>query len=118
MAKTPAMIITRPRFQKREGPLFNHYTCEACGRVTIAKHEHEGVTPFMIKCRATIGCRNTATSNFYRGPQDENQVPHLTWFDPTDEELDAYVKYMRKPMADDVREHVKLGGLLHREYMP
>ena len=63
---------------------FNHYACEACGQITIAKHEDQGVTPFMLGCRATPGCSGSAFSKMYQGSQDPAQVPHVIWFRPTD----------------------------------
>jgi hypothetical protein len=62
---------------------FNHYACQSCGAITIAFHQDDGVTPFMLRCRATKGCGGDAYSAFYRGSQAAAQVPHVIWFRPT-----------------------------------
>ena len=97
------------------GP-YNHYVCERCESITIAKDEDEGTTPFMIPCRATPGCEGTASSTFYRGPQDATQVPHVVFYKPKDEAAmrDALRKEHRRH-HDAIREHVALGGLLMRD---
>lgn len=98
---------------------WNHYTCEACGAVTIAKHEDEGVTPFMLRCRATSGCREIATSGMYRGPQDDDQVPHIIWYRPkTAAELEAALAPMSDRARVSTREHYEKGGALLRECVP
>lgn len=99
------------------GRPFNHYICEKCGAITIAKHEHDGVTPFMLGCWATPGCKGTAMSRFYRGPQGEEQRPHVVWYRPQSEaELEAALN--QEPNVDHrewMREHYENGGCLMRD---
>lgn len=114
-----------------EGKVFNHYRCEACGAITIAKHEDQGVTPFQIRCRATARCRGDAFSCFYRGPQDPAQVPHIVWYRPTPIDVDAEITKgieqlrrqgeldgsnatQREQLHANMRRHYELGGCLMR----
>lgn len=97
---------------------FNHYICEKCKAVTITKHEHDGVTPFMLGCRATPGCKGMAQSTMYRGSQDEAQVPHVVWYRAeTPEELSAALAPANLRARDWLREHHAKGGCLLRETM-
>lgn len=61
---------------------WNHYQCPLCRAVTVARHDAEGVTPFMIRCRATPGCSVMAESTFFAGPQNDDQVAHVIFFRP------------------------------------
>ena len=98
------------------GRPFNHYTCQTCGMVTITKHEDDGVTPFMLRCRANPHCDGTAYSNVYKGPQDESQQPHVIWFRPKGRRaLLAALKLLPRQVRNDVREHFDKGGCLSRE---
>ena len=99
-----------------DGRPFNHYVCQRCRQTTVTKHEDDGVTPFLLGCRATPGCNGTAQSSFYRGPQDPNQNVHGIWFRPKNamalkKEL---LKFHRRFRAE-MREHVEKGGCLLRE---
>lgn len=102
--------------ESRETPKWNHYTCERCRRVTIAKHEHEGVTPFMVECLASPSCEGSAYSGFYRGPQDDDQQPHLIWFRAQNErELHRVLKTYPRSFREAIREHHDKGGCLMRK---
>lgn len=111
--------------------IWNHYRCEQCGQLTIAKHDQDGVTPFRLRCRATLGCKGDAFSLMYRGPQDPDQVPHVVWYRPDPAQLDAEIlaniaaelrRGERMPMTASerrrlhlwMREHYEKGGCLMR----
>lgn len=78
----------------------NRYICQKCGGSVITIDRDEGVTPFMILCRATVGCRGHMYSSFYRGVEGE---PTFEWRKPTPTEYAAYSLAMR--------QHVDQGGL-------
>jgi hypothetical protein len=80
----------------------NLYTCTSCGgRVTTIDRE-DGVTPFMIGCRATEGCHGMMQSSFYRVPPDA-PPPTYEWYRPTEKEA--------RRLGPSMLEHVKQGGL-------
>lgn len=78
----------------------NRYTCQNCGLSIITVDRDHGVTPFMLLCRATEGCRGHMYSSFYKGVQG---TPTFEWRKPTPAEYAAYPEAMR--------EHVDQGGL-------
>ena len=83
----------------------NVYVCRKCGGNTVTIDIHEGVTPFLLRCRATGregDCDGMAQSSFYR-PEMEHASPAWEWFKPVGSE---YRKLNR-----DMREHVDKGGL-------
>lgn len=84
----------------------NAYTCEA-GHQLVTVDRQNGVTPFIIGCRRS-GCKEPASSSFYRVGQD--LTPTYEWYRPSFREyetLDAYAQ-----------GHVRNGGLLLREIKP
>ena len=81
----------------------NRYVCDTCGKGVVTVNINDGVTPFMILCKATKGCRGMMRSSFYQVPQD---LPaQFEWFKP--ESLKGYSREMR--------EHIQNGGLDLRE---
>jgi hypothetical protein len=78
----------------------NRYTCRDCRQSIITVDRDEGVTPFMLLCRATEGCRGFSYSSMYRGVTG---TPTYEWRKPTPAEYLAYPPAMR--------EHVDQGGL-------
>jgi hypothetical protein len=83
----------------------NIYTCRKCGGKTVTIDVDEGVTPFMLGCRASGqegDCDGIAESSFYR-VADDSPEPQWEWFTPRGEE---YHKLNRQ-----MREHVDNGGL-------
>jgi hypothetical protein len=78
----------------------NQYTCQKCGKATITIDRDEGVTPFMLICRATQGCGGASYSSMY---QRVSGVPTYEWRKPTAAEYAAY--------SPDMRHHVDQGGL-------
>lgn len=56
----------------------NGWTCVECGGTTYAIHIANGVTPFMLGCRATEGCHGMAQSMFYpEGPVPESVLANV-----------------------------------------
>lgn len=111
---------------------WNSYTCPECGGVTIARHDQEGTTPFMIRCRAkdiwgtfngkrarVEGCRGMAESSFFRCSQDDDQIPHVVFFRPDDAAgAIASINQEPKRFRAAMLEHYQLGGSLMREIDP
>ena len=104
---------------------WNHYTCPMCGGVTIARHDDEGVTPFLLRCRVKDivttagrfhGCEGFADSSLFMGSQADDQVPHVVFFRPTDA-LEAIEEISKEPrrFRADLLDHWRQGGALMRE---
>jgi hypothetical protein len=83
----------------------NIYTCDACFGHIVTVDLVEGVTPFMISCRATEGCKGTMQSSMYR-VFDQRMKPSHEWYKPDATELET--------LKPGTREHVEKGGLLIR----
>lgn len=82
----------------------NSYQCTTCGGIVFTEDRDEGVTPFMMGCRATDGCDGTMESAFYRLPDQAAKVrPHYVWRKPTAEEYAA--------MSSAMKTHIDQGGL-------
>lgn len=106
-----------------ELPRINVYRCEyGCNTVTV--DVDDGVTPFMIKCKAKTRpdrpllpgltgpdgeCIGTAQSCFYPGGPTPLHIgePTHEWFKPTMTEIGG--------LSAGEQDHVKGGGLLLRE---
>ncbi len=84
----------------------NVYVCAKCSGKTRTIDVDNGVTPFMMMCRATENCDGTMRSSFYSVPQ--NIVPEYEWFMP--KSMDGY--------DQDMIEHFKKGGLDIRKIEP
>ena len=84
----------------------NAYTCKKCGGRTITIDLVTGVTPFMIRCRASddTDCVGMAVSSMYR--IDQRTPVAWGWYLPGKVELQS--------MSPETVEHVKRGGLLPR----
>lgn len=80
----------------------NLYTCDTCRGEVVTIDADKGVTPFMISCRATQGCKGFMSSNFYHC--DPNRVAKFEFYRP--ETLDGF--------ARETKEHCLKGGLLLR----
>ena len=78
----------------------NIYSCSKHTTVTIDRDE--GITPSMVECFHN-GCTEDAHSCFYRVPIDAG-TPTIEWFIPTS----------LKGLSMALREHVEMGGLIHR----
>ena len=83
----------------------NRYVCKKCGGAVITVNVDDGVTPFMMLCRATRGCDGDMHSSFYDAPQE---LPaQFEWFKPAS--LKGY--------SPEMKEHIKKGGLDLREHV-
>lgn len=105
---------------------WNHYVCPKCGSVTVARHDDEGVTPFLLRCRAKDqitfnglripGCDGMAESKFFDDScQKEDQTPHVIFFRP---EAMAAIEFINKQPKRDrawLLEHYQKGGALMKE---
>lgn len=85
---------------------WNAWTCQKCGQHTICVDVDRGVTPFMLRCRASDGCDGMATSAFYPDYAIPPGVPRWEWYRPG--------RLHRLFISRWEREHVKKGGLLLR----
>lgn len=77
----------------------NIYICQKCHRHIVTVDIDDGVTPFMLICRATKDCNGDMYSTFYNAPQ--NLPPDFEWFKP--KSLKGY--------SPEMRDHIKRGGL-------
>jgi len=77
----------------------NGYICQECGGRIVTIDIDEGVTPFMLACRAKEGCKGMMFSCFYSIPQ---MLPaQYEWFMP-----ESYEGYDEAMIA-----HFEQGGL-------
>lgn len=81
----------------------NIYVCQACNGHIVTLDVDEGTTPFMIPCKATLGCKGVMRSSMYR-VFDQTMAEGWQWYKPTNAEA----------VAPPYREHVRMGGLLLR----
>lgn len=84
---------------------FNAYTCLGCRGTIVTVDRAEGVTPFMLACRATPGCGGFSQSHFYRLPADHPPAT-FEWYAPSSGQ--------RSRLSPEMRAHVDNGGLLIR----
>ena len=87
----------------------NAWQCEVCGGLTVAIHADEGVTPMFLACRSTEGCKGRAVSSGYPPPPIPDHIVSLLaweWYRPTNKQA--------RRMGREMREHVRLGGLVLR----
>lgn len=79
----------------------NAYTCTICKTRIVTEDVVDGVTPFMLGCRADKQCRGSMQSHFYQ--IDQNEVATYEWYRPS---LRSAAK-----QGQEMYEHVKRGGL-------
>lgn len=82
----------------------NIYTCDECRRHIVTRDIEHGVSPFMIGCEATPGCKGMMRSSMYR-VFDQTMAETHHWYRPESLEL----------LGDWERDHVEKGGLLLRK---
>jgi len=112
----------------REQPKWNHYVCPACGGITIARHDDEGVTPFLIRCRAKDemhrtgfrlpGCNGMAESQFFNVSQDDGQKPHVIFYRPNAMEAIQVINKEPERFRVAILDHYQQGGSLMKETQP
>lgn len=81
--------------------LINQYVCAKCGGTITTLNRNEGTTPMIIRCLITDGCNGTMLSSFYQ--VDQMLKPDYEFYKP------------KKLPKGEMREHVKMGGLLLRK---
>jgi hypothetical protein len=58
----------------------NSYKCPECGKVTVTIDVDPGVTPMLLGCRRTPGCRGLAVSSGYPATEPPaSLLEHLDW---------------------------------------
>lgn len=77
----------------------NIYTCQKCGMAVVTIDMDDGVTPFMLDCRATKDCDGIMHSAFYSVPQ--RLEPDFEWFKP--KSIEGY--------SPEMQRHLEMGGL-------
>ena len=88
-------------------PKVNAYDCPICNKAAITRDVDDGVTPMLLGCRMTPGCKGLSQSRFYRVPQEWWDCARFEWYKPTE-------KQARK-MSEGMRGHIQQGGLVLRE---
>lgn len=92
--------------QQPEPGAVNAWKCEACGRLTVAVHVDEGVTPMFLACRRTEGCETLAVSAGYPDLPLPDHILDLVaweWYRP---EGRAY-----RRLSPGMQDHIDRGGL-------
>jgi hypothetical protein len=82
----------------------NIYTCRECRGHVVTRDLEAGVTPFMVGCKATAGCKGMMESSFYRVWDQKMRASHV-WYRPVSTGF----------LTAGERQHVEMGGLLLRE---
>ncbi len=82
----------------------NIYVCQKCRGHVVTVDIDNGVTPFIIGCWATDGCKGEMHSSFYR-VFDQSMRADFEWYRP-DETAE---------MTAHTLNHVRQGGLVLRE---
>lgn len=96
---------------KRQYGYLNVYICDECGGETVTVDVDEGVTPYMLRCRAEgkepteDSCPGFAKSSMYR-PMMPYPPPKWIFYRPTTEEIEKAEPGMKK--------HAENGGLFLR----
>lgn len=81
----------------------NIYVCESCFGHIVTVDRDAGVTPFMLQCKASDGCKGMMKSSLYRVFDQSIGADH-EWFRPESVE----------GLAIWEKSHVSNGGLLLR----
>lgn len=107
----------------------NAWKCDQCGKVTVCRDLHTGVTPMFLACRRTEGCQGTGASAGYPpGPIPPWITEHLAWewYRPSQVERKRIEKKARQrsvftgEMTPEAQReaatlsHIDQGGLLLR----
>ena len=92
-----------PDFGETTGRV-NQYLCGVCGGTITTVNRADGVTPFMLACRAREGCSGMMASRFYH-VQGAPEPTH-EWYRP--DEIES------RFLGAETAEHVADGGLLIR----
>lgn len=77
----------------------NGYRCESCGHLHVTIDLDDGTTPMLMSCPK---CGGRSVSQFYR--IDQSLEAAGCW----------YKAKIKRTMSSAVKEHIRLGGLMHR----
>ena len=80
----------------------NVYVCQVCGKGVVTIDIEDGVTPFMIGCKATEGCEGDMYSSFY--DVDQSLPAQFEWYRPT-------ISQYPQEAQGFMRKHIEQGGL-------
>lgn len=85
----------------------NRYVCQKCHKSIITIDKDEGITPFMIECKATENCDGLMYSSFYDKSLQNNPllIPMFEWYKPKN--ANHYPEEHREIM----QKHFDEGGL-------
>lgn len=101
-----------PGFQDRK----NIYQCQTCLGLICTVDRDQGVTPFMIDCKATADCRGPMQSSFYMA--HSLLTATFEWFRPSADELAELCANLTGPRVEERAaayvDHVRRGGLVLR----
>lgn len=99
-------------------PRINVYTCPKCKGHTVTVDVDHGVTPFLLRCRATNDCSGMAQSAMYpRGPKPSwIPDPQWEWFKPTGPDYENLSAPMKEYVDDgglNIRKRTNASPVLH-----
>lgn len=97
----------RMRQQRAGHHGINAWKCPLCGLNTVCIDVDPGVTPMLLACRRTPGCKGLAVSSGYPHQYPpEHIVANLEW----EWAIPTRKQYMRLDPA--MKEHIDKGGLM------
>ena len=79
----------------------NIYTCDKCKGHIVTVDIDRGVTPFMVECKATLGCKGMMKSSMYC-VFDQDMRADYEWYRPS-------------AVKPHLQHYVDQGGLLFRK---
>lgn len=79
------------------------YRCRKCGGQIVTMDVDQGVTPFLIGCRADADCDGNMESSFYRIPNNPRNIVNFIWRKATAKEITR--------MDGWSQQHAEQGGL-------
>lgn len=82
----------------------NIYVCEKCQGHVVTVDVDAGVTPFMLGCKATDGCKGMMKSSMYR-VYDQTMKAAFEW----------HLQSSTVGMSEAMNHHTEMGGLSLRE---
>jgi len=96
--RAPNYEYDKPEHEDTTRHKINQYICWTCGGAITTIDRDYGVTPAMLACRATLGCKGNMHSQRYM--VDQTLIPEYEWFRPH-----------KLPRDPGMRQHIQMGGL-------
>lgn len=90
----------------------NVWTCDRCAGTLAAVHTADGVTPMMLACRATDGCRGRMVSAGYPPPPIPVRVLDAVAWEWSTASTTQIKRWRRE--HDPMYDHARRGGLVLR----